>query len=328
MDVPAVRTERAVEAVRRHARPRRARSRPCTPGEVYGFLGPNGAGKTTTIRLLLGLHRPTVGPRSVFGVDAWRDPVAAHRRVAYVAGEPFLWPSLTGAETLAYPRAAARLDVDVGVPRRPRRALPARHGEAVRALSKGNRQKVQLDRGVRDARRPARSSTSRPRARPADGGRVPRDRARGEGARPDGVPLVAHPQRGRGALRPRRHPPPRAARRRGHARGAAPPERADDRGDVRRASAGAAARSTGVHVEPRRAEGAALRGDRQRRPLLAALAPHGSSRSRAASRRSRRSSSTTTTPPTVVSDAARAFARRTLADSRVRARSRSRCSSP
>jgi ABC-type uncharacterized transport system ATPase subunit len=69
-------------------------------GEVYGYLGPNGAGKTTTIRLLLGLHRPSSGRAQLFGIDAWRDPVNAHRRVAYVAGEPFLWPSLTSEETL------------------------------------------------------------------------------------------------------------------------------------------------------------------------------------------------------------------------------------
>jgi len=53
------------------------------PGEVYGYLGPNGAGKTTTTRLLLGLHRPSAGRAELHGVDAWRDPVAAHRRVAY-----------------------------------------------------------------------------------------------------------------------------------------------------------------------------------------------------------------------------------------------------
>ena len=72
------------------------------PGEVYGYLGPNGAGKTTTIRLLLGLHRATAGRAELFGRDAWGDAVAAHRRVAYVAGEPTLWPGLTAAETLAY----------------------------------------------------------------------------------------------------------------------------------------------------------------------------------------------------------------------------------
>jgi polyether ionophore transport system ATP-binding protein len=113
------------------------------PGEVYGYLGPNGAGKTTTIRLLLGLHRATAGRAELFGVDTWRDPVAAHRRVAYVAGEPFLWPGLTGAETLAY-LATLRGGTDEAY----RDALLERFqldpDKKVRALSKGNRQKVQL----------------------------------------------------------------------------------------------------------------------------------------------------------------------------------------
>ncbi|MGH2835119.1 MAG: ATP-binding cassette domain-containing protein [Solirubrobacteraceae bacterium] len=112
-------------------------------GEVYGYLGPNGSGKTTTIRLLLGLHRPSAGSARLFGIDAWRDPVAAHRRVAYVAGEPFLWPSLTSAETFAFlaklhgghdevycKQLVERFQLDID--------------KKVRALSKGNRQKVQL----------------------------------------------------------------------------------------------------------------------------------------------------------------------------------------
>ena len=114
-----------------------------TPGEVYGFLGPNGAGKTTTIRLLLGLHRPTAGHSELFGVDAWRDPVAAHRRVAYVAGEQALWPSLTGAETFTF-LAEVRGGTDIAY----RDLLIDRFKldtrKKVRALSKGNRQKVQL----------------------------------------------------------------------------------------------------------------------------------------------------------------------------------------
>jgi ABC-2 type transport system ATP-binding protein len=113
------------------------------PGEVYGYLGPNGAGKTTTIRLLLGLHRPTSGSARLFGIDAWRDAVAAHRRVAYVAGEPYLWPSLTGAETFEL-LARVRGATDVAY----RDALVERFkldvSKKVRALSKGNRQKVQL----------------------------------------------------------------------------------------------------------------------------------------------------------------------------------------
>ena len=112
-------------------------------GEVYGYLGPNGSGKTTTIRLLLGLHRPSAGRARLFGHDAWRDPVAAHRHVAYVAGEPFLWPALTSAETFEF---LARLHG--GVDTTYRAALIERfqldRHKKIRALSKGNRQKVQL----------------------------------------------------------------------------------------------------------------------------------------------------------------------------------------
>jgi ABC-2 type transport system ATP-binding protein len=113
------------------------------PGEVYGYLGPNGAGKTTTIRLLLGLHRPTAGRARLFGVDAWGDPVNAHRRVAYVAGEPALWPSLTGAETLAF-LARLRSGTDVAYQNELVERFELDTRKKVRALSKGNRQKVQL----------------------------------------------------------------------------------------------------------------------------------------------------------------------------------------
>ena len=112
-------------------------------GEVFGYLGPNGAGKTTTIRLLLGLWRPTAGRAEVFGLDAQRDTVAAHRRLAYVPGEASLWPALTGEETLhllgrvhghvdeTYKKELIeRFDLDIG--------------KKVRSYSKGNRQKVLL----------------------------------------------------------------------------------------------------------------------------------------------------------------------------------------
>jgi ABC-type multidrug transport system ATPase subunit len=112
-------------------------------GEVFGYLGPNGAGKTTTIRLLLGLARPTAGRAEIFGLDCQRQAVEAHRRLAYVAGEANLWPSLTGTETLhLLGRVQGRVDTGY------RDELIARFdldpGKKVRAYSKGNRQKLML----------------------------------------------------------------------------------------------------------------------------------------------------------------------------------------
>ena len=113
------------------------------PGEVYGYLGPNGAGKTTTIRLLLGLHRPSAGEARLFGRDAWREGVGARGRVAFVAGEPSLWPALTAAETFEF-LARVHGGTDVAYRDELVRRFRLDDTKKVRALSKGNHQKVQL----------------------------------------------------------------------------------------------------------------------------------------------------------------------------------------
>ncbi len=113
------------------------------PGEVHGFLGPNGAGKTTALRCILGLLTPDSGTVTVLGLDARRDAVALHKRLAYVPGDVALWPTLTGGEVIdllgrlrggldAHRRASLieRFDLD-----------PTKK---TRTYSKGNRQKVAL----------------------------------------------------------------------------------------------------------------------------------------------------------------------------------------
>ena len=112
-------------------------------GEIYGFIGPNGAGKTTTIRIMLGILKATGGKAVIFGLDAWKDAVEIHKKVAYVPGEVNLWPNLTGGETIDLfvklrgsnnksrrDELIERFDLD-----------PSRK---CRTYSKGNRQKVAL----------------------------------------------------------------------------------------------------------------------------------------------------------------------------------------
>lgn len=112
-------------------------------GEVFGYIGPNGAGKTTTIRVLLGILQATEGSAKVFGMDAWRDAVEIHKRIAYVPGDVNLWPNLTGGEV-----------IDLFVSLRGRHNKPQRErlltmfdldpSKKCRTYSKGNRQKVAL----------------------------------------------------------------------------------------------------------------------------------------------------------------------------------------
>ena len=112
-------------------------------GEVFGYIGPNGAGKTTTIRVLLGILQASEGGARVFGLDAWRDAVEIHKRIAYVPGDVSLWPNLTGGEVVdlfislrgSYERERRDKLLEM---------FDLDPSKKCRTYSKGNRQKVAL----------------------------------------------------------------------------------------------------------------------------------------------------------------------------------------
>ncbi|MEO6413691.1 MAG: ABC transporter ATP-binding protein [Pedococcus sp.] len=108
-------------------------------GQVLGFLGPNGAGKSTTIRLIMGLSRPHAGSVEVLGGSPRE--VALRRRVGYLPGDLMLFPALTARDLVA---RVAR--IHGGVPDRDVEELASRLSaeldRPMRALSKGNRQKI------------------------------------------------------------------------------------------------------------------------------------------------------------------------------------------
>lgn len=112
-------------------------------GEVFGFIGPNGAGKSTTIRVLLGILKASGGQATIFNQDVWSQAVSIHNRIAYVPGDVYLWPNLTGGEMidfllkLNYQKHTAKTDELI-------KEFELDPKKKSRTYSKGNRQKVAL----------------------------------------------------------------------------------------------------------------------------------------------------------------------------------------
>ena len=112
-------------------------------GEVLGFIGPNGAGKSTTIRVILGLIKESGGSATVFFFVAWKDSVKIHKNLAYVPGDVYLWPNLTGGQTIdmllhmSKQQHTAKTDELI-------KAFKLDTSKKNRTYSKGNRQKVAL----------------------------------------------------------------------------------------------------------------------------------------------------------------------------------------
>ncbi|MCA2389977.1 MULTISPECIES: ABC transporter ATP-binding protein [Lactococcus] len=112
-------------------------------GEVLGYIGPNGAGKSTTIRILLGIIRATQGKVQIFGKDVWQDSIEIHKKIAYVPGDVYLWPNLSGGETIDL---FLKLHGAINEEKRDQliKKFDLNPKKKVRSYSKGNRQKIAL----------------------------------------------------------------------------------------------------------------------------------------------------------------------------------------
>lgn len=112
-------------------------------GEVLGYIGPNGAGKSTTIRILLGIIRATQGKVQIFGKDVWQDSIEIHKKIAYVPVDVYLWPNLSGGETIDL---FLKLHGAINQEKRDQliKKFDLNPKKKVRSYSKGNRQKIAL----------------------------------------------------------------------------------------------------------------------------------------------------------------------------------------
>ena len=62
--------------------------------EIVGFVGPNGAGKSTTLKMLSTYIHPTAGHITVDGLDVVERPLAARRKIGYLAGDTPLYQDM------------------------------------------------------------------------------------------------------------------------------------------------------------------------------------------------------------------------------------------
>jgi len=118
------------------------------PGEILALVGPNGAGKTTLLRMIVGILRPDEGEIS-FALDG--GPPASEpdtTRLGYLPEERGLYTDVPVHRVLTYfaalrgmPRGEAGEAADRWLARLD---LADRAREEVKALSKGNQQKVQF----------------------------------------------------------------------------------------------------------------------------------------------------------------------------------------
>ena len=110
------------------------------PGRIVGLLGPNGSGKTTLIKLANGLLTPDGGFLAVCGAAPGRE---SHSLVSYLPERTAIPTWMTARQLLDFygdfyqdfRREAAEEMLD---------HLGIQPGQAVRQMSKGTREKVQL----------------------------------------------------------------------------------------------------------------------------------------------------------------------------------------
>jgi ABC-2 type transport system ATP-binding protein len=115
--------------------------------EIFGFIGPNGAGKTTTIRVIATLLEPMAGRVEVDGLDVSVDPEKVRRIVGYMPDHAGVYERITVREYLEFFADACQV-ADIGVVDAviELTELKALEDRLVAALSKGNKQRLQLGR--------------------------------------------------------------------------------------------------------------------------------------------------------------------------------------
>jgi ABC-2 type transport system ATP-binding protein len=122
------------------------------PGEFVALLGPNGAGKTTLFQLLTGLFVPDAGTIHIGGIDIRKNAVPALAGIGVVFQQPTLDLDLSVIDNLQFHGSLhglgtreTRLRIDEELEQL---KLSDRFGDRARALSGGQRRRIELARAL------------------------------------------------------------------------------------------------------------------------------------------------------------------------------------
>lgn len=115
-------------------------------GELVGFLGANGAGKSTTMKILSGVILPDSGKVRVLGYDLEQSPIEAKTKIGYLSEDNPLPDDMYVCEYLEYVASLYKMNdirniVDKSIVSF---GLKNEYKKKIKALSKGNRQKLGL----------------------------------------------------------------------------------------------------------------------------------------------------------------------------------------
>jgi heme exporter protein A len=122
----------------------------CRAGEIVGLLGPNGAGKSTLLTIAATLMPPSGGAVRYGEMTAREGGAALRARIGLLAHDLHLYPELTALENLEFfarlyllPEARRRAEAALE-----RAGLGSRGGEPVSTFSRGQRQRLALERAL------------------------------------------------------------------------------------------------------------------------------------------------------------------------------------